>query len=313
MDSLFGVTGALSKKDFKEAIMYGKIREALEKELKEISSSGLYKTERHISSAQEAMISVGEKKVLNMCANNYLGLANNPEIIAAVKEGLDTRGFGMASVRFICGTQDIHQELENKISDFFGTDDTILYSSCFDANGGLFETLLGEKDAVISDALNHASIIDGVRLCKAARYRYNHGEMKSLENCLKEAASAQNRMIATDGVFSMDGDFAKLDQICDLAETYNALVMVGKHTMPLSWWMIATLPVSLVPQDAARPNCAAFKIELMLLPLPWARPLGVGPEGLPPVVNTLSICSGSVPGLTCFQIPCRLPSFRQRL
>ena len=206
--------------------MYGKIREALEKELKEISSSGLYKTERHIGSAQEARISVGEKKVLNMCANNYLGLANNPEIIAAVKKGLDTRGFGMASVRFICGTQDIHQELENKISDFFGTDDTILYSSCFDANGGLFETLLGEKDAVISDALNHASIIDGVRLCKAARYRYNHGDMKSLENCLKEAASAQNRMIATDGVFSMDGDFAKLDQICDLAEIYNAIVMV---------------------------------------------------------------------------------------
>ena len=186
--------------------MYGRIREKLEEELKEISGSGLYKKERHITSAQEARISVGEKEVLNMCANNYLGLANNPEIIQAVKDGLDTRGFGMASVRFICGTQDIHVELEHKISGFFGTDDTILYSSCFDANGGLFETLLGEKDAVISDALNHASIIDGVRLCKAARYRYNHGDMKSLENCLKESGEAQIRMIATDGVFSMDGD-----------------------------------------------------------------------------------------------------------
>ena len=206
--------------------MYGKIRETLAQELKKISSSGLYKTERYITSAQEARISVNEKKVLNLCANNYLGLANSPEIIAAVKEGLDRRGFGMASVRFICGTQDIHHELERKISDFFRTDDTILYSSCFDANGGLFETLLGEKDAVISDALNHASIIDGIRLCKAARYRYAHGDMESLENCLKQAAGAQVRMIATDGVFSMDGDFAKLDQICDLAETYDALVMV---------------------------------------------------------------------------------------
>lgn len=206
--------------------MYGKIRETLAQELEKISSSGLYKTERYITSAQEARISVNEKKVLNLCANNYLGLANSPEIIAAVKEGLDRRGFGMASVRFICGTQDIHHELERKISDFFRTDDTILYSSCFDANGGLFETLLGEKDAVISDALNHASIIDGIRLCKAARYRYAHGDMESLENCLKQAAGAQVRMIATDGVFSMDGDFAKLDQICDLAETYDALVMV---------------------------------------------------------------------------------------
>jgi glycine C-acetyltransferase len=161
-----------------------------------------------------------------MCANNYLGLADNKEIIEAVKKGLDTRGFGMASVRFICGTQDIHHELENKISEFFGTDDTILYSSCFDANTGLFETLLGETDAIISDALNHASIIDGIRLCKAARHRYDHGDMKSLEDCLKKAAEAKTRMIATDGVFSMDGDYAKLDSICDLAEKYDALVMV---------------------------------------------------------------------------------------
>ncbi|MEJ2286639.1 MAG: glycine C-acetyltransferase [Desulfobacterales bacterium] len=206
--------------------MYGKFRDVLQSELEEITASGLYKSERHITSAQQARIRVGEKQVLNMCANNYLGLADNREIIAAVKKGLDERGFGMASVRFICGTQDIHHQLENKVSDFFGTDDTILYSSCFDANTGLFETLLGEKDAIISDALNHASIIDGVRLCKAERYRYDHGDMASLENCLKESAAADTRMIATDGVFSMDGDYARLDKICDLAETYEALVMV---------------------------------------------------------------------------------------
>ena len=206
--------------------MYGKFRDELQNELEEITESGLYKSERHITSAQQARIRVGEKQVLNMCANNYLGLADNKEIISAVKKGLDERGFGMASVRFICGTQDIHHELEKKISAFFGTDDTILYSSCFDANTGLFETLLGENDAIISDALNHASIIDGVRLCKAARYRYDHGDMDSLEKCLKESASAKTRMIATDGVFSMDGDYAKLDNICDLAETYDALVMV---------------------------------------------------------------------------------------
>ena len=208
--------------------MYGKFQDDLLTNLEEITETGLYKTERHITSAQQARISVGEKQVLNMCANNYLGLADNKEIISAVKKGLDERGFGMASVRFICGTQDIHHELEKKISGFFGTDDTILYSSCFDANTGLFETLLGENDAIISDALNHASIIDGVRLCKAARYRYDHGDMDSLEKCLKESASANTRMIATDGVFSMDGDYARLDNICDLAETYEALVMVDE-------------------------------------------------------------------------------------
>jgi len=206
--------------------MYGKFRDALQSELEEITESGLYKSERQITSAQQARIRVGERQVLNMCANNYLGLADNKEIIAAVKKGLDERGFGMASVRFICGTQDIHDALEKKISAFFGTDDTILYSSCFDANTGLFETVLGENDAIISDALNHASIIDGVRLCKAARYRYDHGDMDSLEKCLKESAAATTRMVATDGVFSMDGDYAKLDKICDLAETYDALVMV---------------------------------------------------------------------------------------
>ena len=206
--------------------MYGKFQDDLRHELEQITESGLFKSERHITSAQQARIGVGEKEVLNMCANNYLGLANNHEIIDAVKAGLDKRGFGMASVRFICGTQDIHHELENKISKFFGTDDTILYSSCFDANAGLFETLLGENDAIISDALNHASIIDGIRLCKAARYRYAHADMQALEDCLKEAAGANTRMIATDGVFSMDGDHAKLDGICELAEKYDALVMV---------------------------------------------------------------------------------------
>jgi glycine C-acetyltransferase len=206
--------------------MYGKFQDALEKELEDISQSGLYKTERHITSAQRARINVGPKEVLNMCANNYLGLADNAEIIEAVKKGLDSRGFGMASVRFICGTQDLHQQLEQKISGFFGTEDTILYTSCFDANTGLFETLLDDKDAIISDALNHASIIDGVRLCKADRYRYAHGDMEALENCLLDAAGGKTRMIATDGVFSMDGDYAKLDEICDLADKYETLVMV---------------------------------------------------------------------------------------
>jgi glycine C-acetyltransferase len=206
--------------------MYGLLRDELQNEIKEITESGLYKSERYITSAQQARIEVDDKQVLNMCANNYLGLADNKEIIEAVKKGLDSRGFGMASVRFICGTQDIHRDLENKISDFFGTDDTILYSSCFDANTGLFETLLDENDAVISDALNHASIIDGIRLCKAARHRYDHGDMQSLEDCLKKASAASTRMIATDGVFSMDGEIAKLDGICDLAEKYSAVVMV---------------------------------------------------------------------------------------
>jgi glycine C-acetyltransferase len=177
--------------------MYGKIQEELKRELEEITRSGLYKTERDITSPQKARIRVVGKEVLNMCANNYLGLANNQEIIQAVKNGLDERGFGMASVRFICGTQDIHHELEKKISAFFGTDDTILYTSCFDANTGLFETLLGEADAIISDALNHASIIDGIRMCKAARHRYAHGDMQSLESYLKEAAGAQIRMMAS--------------------------------------------------------------------------------------------------------------------
>jgi len=206
--------------------MENRYTEQLNADLAGIREAGLYKTERPILSPQQARVAVGAARVLNLCANNYLGLANHPAIIAAVKEGLDARGFGMASVRFICGTQDIHSDLEQKISAFFGTDDTILYSSCFDANGGLFETLLGKEDAVISDALNHASVIDGIRLCKARRYRYAHSDMAELEQCLAESRDARRRMIATDGVFSMDGDYARLDAICDLAAKYDAWVMV---------------------------------------------------------------------------------------
>src|SRR6476619_871738 len=195
--------------------------------LAEIRSQGLYKTERVITSPQEAHISItGGKRVLNMCANNYLGLADHPALIAAAKEALDTHGFGMASVRFICGTQDIHKELESALSKFLGTEETILYPSAFDANGGLFETLLGPEDAVISDELNHASIIDGVRLCKATRLRYLNRDMADLEAKLRESQGARHRLIATDGVFSMDGYVAPLDAIVDLAERYGALVMV---------------------------------------------------------------------------------------
>jgi len=207
--------------------MYGAMQEHLQKTLHEIRDSGLYKNERIITSPQNANITVsGGRKVLNMCANNYLGLSDHPEIVKAAQEGLTSHGYGLSSVRFICGTQDIHKELEQKLSGFLGTDDTILYSSCFDANGGLFETLLGAEDAIISDALNHASIIDGVRLCKAQRFRYNNNDMADLEERLKETANCRFRMIATDGVFSMDGYIARLNEICALAEKYNALVMV---------------------------------------------------------------------------------------
>jgi glycine C-acetyltransferase len=195
--------------------------------LEEIKSQGLFKTERVITSPQDAHIAItGGKRVLNMCANNYLGLADHPALIAAAKEALDTRGFGMASVRFICGTQDIHKELEAALTKFLGTEDTILYPSCFDANGGLFETLVTDKDAVISDELNHASIIDGIRLCKAQRFRYKHSDMADLEAQLRIAKDARFRLNATDGCFSMDGTIANLGAICDLAEKYNALTMI---------------------------------------------------------------------------------------
>jgi glycine C-acetyltransferase len=207
--------------------MYGKMQEYLQDTLKGIRESGLYKTERVITSPQNANITIsGGRKVLNMCANNYLGLSDHPDVVKAAQEGLTRRGYGLSSVRFICGTQDIHLELERKLSEFLETDDTILYSSCFDANGGLFETLLGAEDAIISDSLNHASIIDGVRLCKAQRFRYNNNDMDDLEQKLQEAAGCRFKMIATDGVFSMDGFIAKLGDICDLADKYGALVMV---------------------------------------------------------------------------------------
>ncbi|MBP3425103.1 MAG: glycine C-acetyltransferase [Rikenellaceae bacterium] len=208
--------------------MYGKIKEHLQKELADIREAGLYKTERIIESEQRADIQVGGKTVLNFCANNYLGLSNNPRLIQAAKDAMDSRGFGMSSVRFICGTQDIHKQLEKAISDYFGTEDTILYAACFDANGGVFEPLLGPEDAIISDALNHASIIDGVRLCKAVRYRYATADMADLEEQLKKAQEQRFRIIVTDGVFSMDGNVAPMDKICALAEKYDAMVMVDE-------------------------------------------------------------------------------------
>jgi glycine C-acetyltransferase len=207
--------------------MLGKMKSHIAEELKQINDSGLYKSERIITSPQDAMITVQTgRKVLNMCANNYLGLADHPDVIRAAQESYTKWGYGLSSVRFICGTQQVHKELEKKISEFLGTEDTILYSSCFDANGGLFETLLSAEDAIISDQLNHASIIDGVRLCKAQRLRFQNCDMQDLEVQLQQAQSARFRMIATDGVFSMDGTIAKLDRICELAEKYDALVMV---------------------------------------------------------------------------------------
>jgi len=200
--------------------------ERLRAELAALREQGLYKSERVLGSPQGGVVRVGGHEVINLCANNYLGLANHPAVRAAAKSALDEYGYGMASVRFICGTQQTHTVLEQRLARYFGADDVILYSSCFDANGGLFETLLDERDAVISDALNHASIIDGIRLCKAQRYRYANSDMAELENCLKEARGARTRLIATDGVFSMDGFIAKLCEICDLAERYDALVMV---------------------------------------------------------------------------------------
>ena len=208
--------------------MYGKMKEHLQKTLSEIREAGLYKEERLIESPQRAAIQVGGKEVLNFCANNYLGLSDNPRIIEASKKMMDRRGFGMSSVRYICGTQDVHKELEAAISDYFKTEDTILYAACFDANGGVFEPLFTEEDAIISDALNHASIIDGVRLCKAKRYRYANADMGELEKCLQEAQAQRFRIIVTDGVFSMDGNVAPVDKICDLAEKYDALVMVDE-------------------------------------------------------------------------------------
>lgn len=208
--------------------MYGKMKQHLCDSLAGLKDAGLYKEERIIEGPQQAEILVKGKKVLNFCANNYLGLSNHPRLIEGAKAMMDKRGFGMSSVRFICGTQDIHKELEAAISDYFKTEDTILYAACFDANGGIFGALFNDEDAIISDALNHASIIDGVRLCKAKRYRYANGNMEELEKCLQEAQAQRFRIVVTDGVFSMDGNVAPMDKICDLAEKYNALVMVDE-------------------------------------------------------------------------------------
>lgn len=205
---------------------YHSLQQILSAQLADIRAKGLYKTERRILGPQGSDITVAQGTVLNLCANNYLGLANHPAIVQAAQNGLETHGYGMASVRFICGTQDLHKELEQAVSDFLGTEDTILYSSCFDANGGLFEVLVDENDAVISDALNHASLIDGIRLCKAKRFRYAHSDMADLEARLQEAGECRVRLIVTDGVFSMDGDLAKLDRIVELAERYDAVVVV---------------------------------------------------------------------------------------
>jgi len=209
--------------------MFDTLKPHLQKELAEIKEAGLYKTERVITSPQAADIKISDgSEVINFCANNYLGLSSHPKVVQAAKDAIDSHGYGMSSVRFICGTQDIHKELERKISEYLGTEDTILYAAAFDANGGVFEPILGKEDAIISDALNHASIIDGVRLCKAARYRYAHNDMADLERCLQESQDANNRIIVTDGVFSMDGTIAQLDKIVELAEKYKALVMIDE-------------------------------------------------------------------------------------
>ncbi len=208
--------------------MYDTLKPVLEKELQEIKDAGLYKQERVITSPQAADIVANGKEVINFCANNYLGLSSHPDVVAAAKKAIDTHGFGMSSVRFICGTQDIHKELEQKLATYLGTEDTILYAAAFDANGGVFEPLLNEQDAIISDELNHASIIDGIRLCKAQRHRYKHNNMEDLEEQLKATQHLRHRMIVTDGVFSMDGTIAQLDKICDLADQYKALVMIDE-------------------------------------------------------------------------------------
>ncbi|MFM9055798.1 MAG: glycine C-acetyltransferase [Bacteroidota bacterium] len=208
--------------------MYETLKPVLEKELQEIKAAGLYKQERIITSPQAADIRANGRDVINFCANNYLGLSSHPKVIAAAKEAIDTHGFGMSSVRFICGTQDIHKELEQKLATYLGTEDTILYAAAFDANGGVFEPLLNEQDAIISDELNHASIIDGIRLCKAQRHRYKHNNIEDLEEQLKATQHLRHRMIVTDGVFSMDGTIAQLDKICDLADKYKALVMIDE-------------------------------------------------------------------------------------
>jgi glycine C-acetyltransferase len=241
--------------------MFSTFRSGFREELDAIREAGTYKEERVISSPQSAAIRVPQGEVINFCANNYLGLADNPEIIAAAKRALSERGFGMASVRFICGTQDLHKELEKAISTFNGTDDTILYSSCFDANAGLFETILSDEDAIISDQLNHASIIDGVRLCKAERFRYPNSDMAELEEILKSTQGHRRRLIATDGVFSMDGYLVKLDEICSLAEEPRSTVAsrAGSTSSPRPWARPSAAPPAATPPAARRSSTCCAK------------------------------------------------------
>ena len=266
--------------------------------LEQIRDAGLYKDERIITSPQGVAIRVGSgEEVLNFCANNYLGLSSDPAVIDAAAEALRTHGFGLSSVRFICGTQDLHKRLEQALARFLGTDDAILYTSCFDANGGLFETLLQEGDAVLSDALNHASIIDGIRLCKAARYRYAHADMDDLKAKLNEAAGARLRLIATDGVFSMDGDIAPLDRIVELARKHDALVMVDDSHA--TGFIGAT--------GRGRPSTAACRARSTSSPARWARRSAAPPAGSPRRGHRSWSCSGSDRGRTCSATRCRLP------
>lgn len=275
--------------------MYSSFQQHLLNELAEIREAGLYKEERIITSPQGSSISVRESNVLNFCANNYLGLSNHPQLVKAAAEALKNRGYGMSSVRFICGTQDLHKELENTISRFFGTEDTILYASCFDANGGLFEPLLGEEDAIISDALNHASIIDGVRLCKAKRYRYANANMEDLEKCLIEAQEQRFRLIITDGVFSMDGNVAPVDKIYALARKYDAMVVVDEsHSAGV---------VGHTGRGTTELYNLKGKIEILTgtLGKAFGGAIGGFTTGKKKSLN----CLGNVQGLTCSPIPYR--------
>nr|BFE83972.1 hypothetical protein GCM10020093_065730 [Planobispora longispora] len=277
--------------------MFDDIRGDVRATLDEIASAGLLKPERIITTPQRAGIAVsaagGSREVLNFCANNYLGLADHPELVAAAKEALDRWGFGMASVRFICGTQEVHKELEARLAEFLGQEDSVLYSSCFDANGGVFETLLDDRDAVISDALNHASIIDGIRLCKARRLRYANRDMSELEARLKEAADARRKLIVTDGVFSMDGYFAPLDEICDLAERYGAMVMVDdSHAVGF-----------IGAGGAGTPSCTACATGSTSSPARSARPSAGRAAATRRPARRSASCCASAPAPTCSPTP----------
>lgn len=270
---------------------YGSFKRVIEELLAGIRSAGLYKSERQLLGPQGAQVRVKQEQaqteVLNLCTNNYLELANHPDVIQAATEGLKHHGYGMASVRFICGTQDLHKRLEQALSTFLGTGDTILYSSCFDANGGLFETLLDERDAVISDALNHASLIDGIRLSKAKRFRYAHSDMQELEAALKQASDCRLRLIATDGVFSMDGDVARLSDIADLADRYDAAIVVDdSHATGV-----------LGEGDAAHLTIAGWRTASTSSRARWGRPWAAPPEASPQAAPKPSICCGNGPVL----------------